>query len=170
MPEFRKLFDLPAAKLSRTDVENLGHLITNGLPKKPQAFEFSLSEKEATYRDYSLAELLSQNLPSSIDRLSFNVHGWTDDNKIDCGVTIDLHRTFASCQIYALDEVWFKGKIQQIVEFFAQRSPWYGRYRSILPGLFGALQALSSCALLFLTMEKRFFVSVRCRPNSLCPF
>ena len=160
MPEFRKLFDLPAAKLSREDIENLGRLITDGLPIKPRAFDFSLSDGDATYRAYSLDELLSQNLPSSVDDLSFSVHGWTDDEKIDRSITIRLGRTIASCQIHALDEVWFKGKIQQIGEFFGQRKPWYGKFRTSLPGLFGGFQSLSFGAFLFLLWKSEFLFSL----------
>lgn len=160
MPEFRKRFDLPAARLSRGDIENLGQLITDGLPTKPKTFDFSFSDGDATYRAYSLDDLLSQDLPSSIDDLSFAVHGWTDDDKIDRGVTINLRRTNASCHIHALDEVWFKGKIQQITEFFWRRSPWYGKFRPSLSGIFGGLQALSFFALLFFLWKSEFLFSL----------
>jgi hypothetical protein len=160
MPEFRKLFDLPAVKLSREDIENIGRLITDGLPIKPKAFNFSLSDGDTTYRAYSLDELLSQNLPSSIDDLSFSVHGWSDEYKIDRGITISLRRTIASCQIHALDEVWFKGKIQQIMEFFERRKPWYGNTRPSLAGIFGGFQMLSLYALLFLLWKKEFLFSL----------
>ena len=160
MPEFRKHIDLPAARLSRSDVENLGRLITDGLPVNPKALDFSLSKGDATYRAYSLKELLSNDLPSSIDDLSFRVHGWTDDNIIDRSIFIDLHRTIASCRIYSLDEVWLKGKIQQITEFFRERRPWYGEIRKSLPGLFGAMQAIFFIALFFFFWKHQFFFLV----------
>jgi hypothetical protein len=125
MPHFRKLFDLPTARLSRADVRDLGRLISDGLVRKPFTDDFSLSYGDATYQDRSVDDLLCQDLPHSVDMLSFRVVGWTEDDKIDRHVTLQLSRTSASCEILSYDEVWFKGKIIQIEEFFAKHKPWY---------------------------------------------
>lgn len=160
MPEFRKLFDLPAAKLSRADLEDLGQLISDGMPFRPDAFEFSVSDGDATYQAQSLDELLSQELPQSIDSLSFRVHGWTDDNRIDRGVSLNLTRTTASCQIHSYDEVWFKGKIQQIMEFFTRRGTWYSKIRGMVPFLFGFFVGAPFVALLFFLSARQFLFAL----------
>lgn len=160
MPEFRKLFALPAARLSRADLDNLGRLISDDLQFRPDAFDFTFSDGDATYRAHSLDELLSLELPQSIDGVSFRAHGWTDDNNIDRGVVLHLSRTIAYCQIHSYDEVWFKGKIQQLTEFFTRRGPWYCKIRDSLAGLFGGFEALSFCALLFLLLTGRFLFAL----------
>jgi hypothetical protein len=161
MPEYRKVFDLPAASLSRSDVEALGRLICEGLPVVPKSFEFILEAGEASFRAYSLDELLAQNLPDSITGLKFKVQWWNDNNNIDCGATITLGRTYASSQVHSLDEVWFKGKIQQITEFFLLRQPWYGTVRSKLAGIFGGLQGLAIFALWYFLLTRQFlFVGI----------
>ena len=145
MPEFRKLFGLPAVRLSRADIESLGRLVTEGLGPKPGDFDFALLAGDEIFRANSLDELLSQDLPLSVDELTIDVRGWTDDHKIDRGISIRLSPTVSMCQIHALE---FKGKIQQLTEFFRRHGPWYSRIRNGLPGLTGALHAFSFTALL----------------------
>lgn len=156
MPEFRKLFDLSASKLSRSDVEALARLICEGLPPVPKSFEFSFQAGDTTYRAYSLDELLAQELPDSVDRLDFRVHGWNDDSQIDRGVTISLGRITASCQVHSLDEVWFKGKTQQLLEFFSARRPWYGKIRPSLVGVLGAVQGMAIPAFFYFLWNHHF--------------
>jgi hypothetical protein len=161
MPEFSKIFDLPPAKLSRADVEALGRLMVEGLPPKRNSFKFQFRVRDATYHSYSLDELLAQELPVSIDRLEFTVHGWNDDNGIDRSVTINLGRITASCSVRSLDETWYKGKTQQLLEFFTMRSPWYGTIRPYLPGILGGLQGiLISASVYFFLAHQFLFVLV----------
>jgi len=160
MPEFRKLFDLPASNLSRSDVEALGRLICDGLPLVPKCFEFVFRAGDITYRAYSLAELLAQELPNSIDSLEFRVHGWNDDNNIDRGVAINLGRITASCQVHSLDEVWFKGKTQQLVEFFTTRRPWYGTIRPGFAGVLGAMQGMAFPACIYFLWNRQFLFAI----------
>lgn len=159
MPEFRKLFDLPATKLSRSDVEALGRLICEGLPLVPKSFEFVFRAGDTTYSAYSLVDLLAQELPDSIDSLEFRVHGWNGDN-IDRGVTINLGRITAFCQVHSLDEVWFKGKTQQLVEFFTTRRPWYGTIRPSLVVVLGALQGMAIPVCIYFLWNRQFLFAL----------
>lgn len=154
MPEFRKLFDLPAAKLSREDVENLAKVITDGIAStRPDYLSLSLSSGDATYKARSIDELLSQELPASVDNLDFSVAGVTSDYNIDRGVTIHLHRLYSTCQVHALDEIWFNGKIEQITKFFRNRRTWYGKFRNFFPFLFGVILTASFFVFSFLVND-----------------
>lgn len=95
-------------------------------------------------------------MPDSIEGLEFRVHGWNDNNNIDRGVTVSLGRTIASSQVHSLDEVWFKGKTQQIAEFFHARQPWYGTIHPKLAGIFGGLQGSALSALFYFLWTRQF--------------
>jgi hypothetical protein len=159
MHEFREIYELPAARFSRSDIEKLGQLISGGLRVKPGAFDFSLSDGVKKHRASSLDDLLSQELPQSIDALSFEALGWTDDDNIDRSVRVDVSRTFAQCHIFSQDEVWFSGKAQQIKELFSGCSPWYGKIRPAIPGVIGALEGISVFLLGFFLLSQQFFFS-----------
>lgn len=160
MPEFRKLFDLPASTLSRSDVEALARLICDGLPPVPKSFEFSFQAGDTTYRAYSLDDLLAQELPNSVDRLDFRVHGWNDDRQIDRGVTINLGRITAICLVHSLDEVWFKGKTQQLLEFFNARRPWYGKIRPSLVSVLSVIQGMAIPAFFYFLWNRHFLFAL----------
>jgi hypothetical protein len=143
MPEFRSLFDLPPSVLSREDIVALAKLLEAGIPLNPHSVEYTAKTGEATYRAKSINDLLSQ-LPGNADELVLRVYGWTDynsiDSSIDRGVSIRLHATVPSCQIHSIDEIWYRGKLSQIHEFFRARRPWYGGARPYLHLVSGALQ------------------------------
>lgn len=140
MPEFSKSLDLPPVKLARKDIEQLGHVICDGVVMRSNSHgEYSFSSGDVTYQSSSIDGLMKQDLPEIIDSLSFCVWGRIDP-EITQIVRVDVRRWGASCQIHSSDEIWFKGKIQLIKEFFAKRRPWYGRIKheligSILVGL-----------------------------------
>jgi len=162
LEEYRKIVTLPPAKLGRSDIERLGDLLIAGLPIASlngiDAFGFSLTSADKIYRATSITHLLARNLPSRVDDLSFDVQGWTNDGKIDKGVSLYAGRIRAACQIHSIDEVWFKGKTLQIEQFFAQRSPWYGKIRSFLPAFFGVIGCIAIGAMgLFLHSRQFYF-------------
>ncbi len=162
MREFRKLFDLPAAKLSKADVEDLARIVTDGLSADHanQRLSFCLTKGDENYRAGSVEELFSQVLPNAVDSLDFSAAGGGFENPLHQGVRIALHRTFAHCQVWADNEIWFNGKIEQITRFFKVRRPWYGKFPKIFSGLFGAIQGLSGAAFVLLLMRSYYIWTI----------
>lgn len=163
MREFRKIFDLPALRLSRADIMDLANLVTEDMPTRREnslePFDFSIGEGSSDYRCHSIDELLAQNFPNGVDKLSFSVEGWTDDGTIDREITISIYgHGGAYCQIHALNEVWFKGKIQQINEFFRKHRPWHGVFHKYIPFILGALGALLFSIPVFFLLQKNFLL------------
>ncbi len=156
MPEFRDQFDLPPVKLTKADVEDLAILLISGVPERPHSFEFTVSAGNATYRANSISELKAQNLPEQVTDLTYRVIGWTSDNTIDRGVSLNLHRTTSYCQVHSLDEVWFKGKISQVNDFFKKHTPWYAPLFANLAFLSGIVQAFSFVAAILFVLNGQF--------------
>ena len=155
MSEFRKLFKLPPVRLLKADVELLAKITTDGLNMKPDQNIFSISAGDVRHSAKSVDELDTLELPTLIDSMSITVHGWTEDNRIDRGISLNLHRTLANCQIHAEDEVWFQGKMKQIETFFRERRRWYGIGDKFLPGLFGSMYPIAIFSgIFFIIMEK----------------
>ncbi|MFQ5756515.1 MAG: hypothetical protein ACE5H7_10535 [Acidiferrobacterales bacterium] len=128
---------------------------------RDRAFEFALSRGDFHYRADTVNDLLNQSLPREVDDLTFQARGWTDDNAIDRGIVMNLRPTVADYQIHAVDEVWYKGKIQQIDEFLRARRPWYGFFREAFPRVVGALQGATLVATtLFLFLDSFAFAVV----------
>jgi hypothetical protein len=151
MLEFSSLFDLPPSVLTRKDIVALAKLLEAGIPLNPHSVEYTAKTGEASYRAKSINDLLIQ-LPGNADELDLRVNGWTDDNSIDRGVSIRLHTRVSYCQIHSIDEIWYRGKLSQIHEFFKARRPWYGGALLYIPFVSGALQPvlLSSAVYLWL--------------------
>ena len=165
MREFRKIVDLPAARLYRADIEELAKIITDGLPEKREnsvlePFRFSLNDEVSSYRANSVDELLSLDLPDAAEGLSIEATGWTDNREIDRGIDINLNRNFANVQIHALDEVWFNGKIQQVNDFFRNHRPWYGPFHKYTPVIFGILQGTAFLALFVFVAAEKYLLAV----------
>jgi hypothetical protein len=159
MPEFRKIIGTPPTVLRRHDIKRLAELLVADLPRRPKAFDFAVSSGDAQFRADSIEELLEQDLPDQIDSFTVNVRGWTEDNNIDRGISLNLRRTLGDYQIHSLDEVWFRGKIQQLNEFFKARRPWYASMRTFFPGLSGALYVSLFFALVFLLATKAMLLA-----------
>jgi hypothetical protein len=161
MPEFRKIVQVPPIILHVEDVRVLVELLLEGVPRRPRAIEFALASGDRTYQAETIDELLNQKLPNAVDSITIRVLGWTDDNSIDRGVTMDLRPTVSDYQIHSLDEVWFKGKIQQIDEFFRARRAWYGWFREAVPFVTGLLEAgLIGAVAFFLIIRSYIFAAV----------
>ena len=160
MPEFYRFLDLPSTKLARADVEELGCLVCKDLQTEPGLFEFSFSAGEKTYRAHSLDELLRQNLSASIDTLDFRVHGWSDDDKkIVRSIAVRLSRSSSNCSVRSSDETWFKGMMQQLIDFFNARKTWY-KNRRVLITLLGGIQGLSFFAVFYALFKYQFLLAV----------
>jgi hypothetical protein len=149
VPEYRTTVDLPPATLKRNAIQELASIVSDGVPLNPFGVEFSFVVGERSYKAASIEELLHQTPPSTLDRLSFSVNGWSENPEIRRGVSIDLSRYSGNYRIHALDEVWFRGKIQQIRIFFEAHRPWYRPSRVLPALLFGILGTLSLDALLY---------------------
>ncbi len=152
--EYRKFIETPPVTLHREDIKELARILTEKLPVHPKAFDFCFSYCDAQFRADSIEELLKQKLPPTVDGVAFSVLGWSDEGGIDRGITFNLTRTTGYYQIHALDETWFKGKIQQINEFLNLRRPWYALNRMSLAGLLGAGQTLAFFAFLFFIFQR----------------
>lgn len=159
MREYRSLFDLPPSVLSREDIVSLAKLLEDGIPLNPHSVEYTAKIGEASYRAKSIHELLSQ-LPGNADQLDLRVNGWTDDNSIDRGVSISLHATVPSCQLHSIDEIWYRGKLSQIHEFFRARRPWYAGALKYVPFMSGALQPTLVLSAVYLWLEGNHILSV----------
>lgn len=159
MPEFRKIIEPPAVKLDRNDVEQLAMLMTENIPQRPRSFEFALTFNDAQYSAETIEELFQQNIPATADSLSFTIRGWNDVNNIDRGITLSLRKTIGDYQIHSLDEVWFKGKIQQLNDFFNSKRPWYSVFRKYLPGIIGFSQGIVFLAIIFFMFSSSFILA-----------
>ena len=158
MPEYRSLFDLPPSVLTSKDIVALAKLLEAGIPLDPHFVEYTAKTGEASYRAKSINDLLSQ-LPGNADQLDLWVNGWTDDNSIKCGVSIRLHATVPSCQIHSIDEIWYRGKLSQIHEFFKARRPWYGGALPYIPFVSCALQPVLLLAAVYLWQKGNHVLS-----------
>jgi hypothetical protein len=119
MQIFTQLYELPPTRLlSVADIERLVRVTEASMGNDLQRM-FSLSVNEASYKGRSLAEVLSHELPASINNMKFDVRG--NGNS----AVIDLRPYRALFYIHSLNEIWFKEKVQKINEFFAERGPWY---------------------------------------------
>lgn len=157
MPEFSKRIDLSAVKLERKDIEQLGHLICDGVMIDSICdSEYSILSGDIAYRSSSINGLMEQDLPKMIDGVSFRVFSWRDP-EITQSVSVDVRRWGAYCQIHSSEEIWFKGKIEQIKEFFARRRPWYGKIKHELIGsILGALAVISIVLMINFFKERLF--------------
>jgi hypothetical protein len=158
MPEYRSLFDLPPSVLTREDIVALAKLLEAGIPLNPHSVQYTAKTGEASYRAKSINDLLSQ-LPGNADQFYLRVNGWTDDNSIDRGVSIMLQATVPSCEIHSIDEVWYRGKLSQIHEFFRARRPWYGGVLPYIPVVSGALQTALLLAAVYLWLKGNHVLS-----------
>jgi hypothetical protein len=159
MSEFRKIIQTPPVVFRRHDIEQLATLLVADLARPAQPFDFALTSGDARFRADTIEELLQRDLPEQIDSLAVTVRGWTADNNIDRGISINFHRTYGDYQIHSLDEVWFKGKIQQLNEFLKARRPWYASILPYFPFLNGALQPLLLFASAFLFYKKSILLA-----------
>jgi hypothetical protein len=120
MPEYRKLIDTPPIILHRKDIEGLARFFEPPVDERGSA-SFSFSSGDLTFSANSFEELLQHELPPVVESLAFTFHNY--DRKH--GISLNIHKSFGHYYIYALDETWFKGKIQQLNEFLGSRRPWY---------------------------------------------
>lgn len=121
MQEYSKLIYTPPVILHRRDIEDLIKLLMENIPVEKMSLTFSFSHGDKTFRADSLEDLLQENLPPVVDSLVFSISN-IDHNR---WVRFDLSKRNGDYYIYALDETWFKGKIQQINEFLSTKRPWY---------------------------------------------
>jgi|GEM_PF-1778765 hypothetical protein len=157
MPEYRRTFETPAIVLTRADVEKLETILTEEMKSHYDEFDFSISISagEARFKGKSIEQLLKQNLPLNIDSLNFKVICRTEDKVRIGGITVSLHRRFGNYEIHSINEVWFKGKAQQLKEFFDLRQPWYGRLEPQIPFMLGSFLSIGIIALLFFIYSKQ---------------
>mgnify|MGYP003675137028 CR=1 FL=1 len=151
MSEFRKVFDLPAAKLVKADFKALGDIAADGMDLKPEngaKDKYIVVSGNARYEGKSVDELLSQDLLEAVDNFSLWLVSWDPNNYIDKTISINLRRNVAHCQISAFDEVWFNEKILRIKKFFASRAPWYGKFHASVSTFLGIL--IGFCAVVSL--------------------
>ncbi len=155
MPEYRRTFETPAIVLTRADIEKLETILTEGMKSHYDEFDFSISAGEARFEGKSIEQLLKQNIPLNIDSLNFEVICRTEDKVKIGGITLTLHRRFGNYKIHSQNEVWFKGKAQQLKEFFDLRQPWYGRLEPLIPFMLGSFLSIGTIALLFFIYSKQ---------------
>lgn len=148
MPEYRSHFDLPPTQLERADLTALDQLLSDGIPLNPYT-KYTVKRGDVSYSAQSIGELFAQ-LPTEIDEIDFQVLGWSEENKVNRGVSIRLNPLAAYCQIHSMDEFWFHGKIAQINKFFAGRRPWYAGLRANIASCASALLVVFLVATLYL--------------------
>ncbi|MCX7061381.1 MAG: hypothetical protein NTZ11_10875 [Gammaproteobacteria bacterium] len=138
MPEFRTIVKVPPLRLNKDSIEALAKLAVQGVPTRPKSCDFTLSVGDAQYGADSLEELWAQALPVQVESLSISVRGWTDDNRIDRGIWLTLRPTGGEYQVHSSDEVWFRGKLQQLSQFMQAHTPWYRPMVPAFSGISGA--------------------------------
>lgn len=125
--EYRELFDLSSALLSKADLFHLEKILIED--PKTDRMHIQLSFDSTNLSAESFKELLSNpDLPTSTDKLSIEMQRWidTEDYKgISSGVSLSLHYNHINCQIHSIDQTWFLGKKSQIEKFFKSKRPWY---------------------------------------------
>src|SRR5208337_1968196 len=120
MPEYRKQIDTPPVILHRKDIEGVARFFEPTVEERSSA-SFSFSSGDATFRAQSIEQLLQHDLPPVVDSLYFSVTNYDRHH----GITLSLSKRHGNYNINAIDETWFKGKIQQINDFLSARRPWY---------------------------------------------
>ena len=125
--EYRELFDLNAALLSKHDFFELEKILLEN--SNTDKIKFDLSFDSTTISAESAEELLSHaDLPLSTDQLSIGMTRWIDTEEykgISGGISLSLHYNHINCQIHSIDQTWFLGKKAQIEKFFKLKKPWY---------------------------------------------
>ncbi|WAC07253.1 MAG: hypothetical protein OS130_13635 [Thermodesulfobacteriota bacterium] len=118
--EYRELFDLNSALLSKNDLFLLEKIVLED--PKTDRIDIQISFDSTTISAESFKELLSNpDIPTSTDKLSIGMQRWieTEDYRgISSGVSLSLHHNHINCQIHSLDQTWFLGKKSQIEKFF----------------------------------------------------
>ncbi len=161
MREFRKIVDLPPARLRKSDVRELANLLVEAAPDNRvssgfvEPYSFSIEAGEITLKADSIEQLLSQELPKTADTLVISVVGWAKDRGIDRGVTVRVGRQSATAQVHSTNEIWFQGITQKILHFFQHRRSWYSKIHFWLPSFMGMITGgcIAACVAL-LAMEK----------------
>jgi hypothetical protein len=159
MPEYRSYFDLPPSVLMKEDIVALAKLLEAGIPLNSHSVEYTANTGEASYQAKSINDLLTQ-LPGNADQLDFRVFGWTDDNSIDRGFLITPHAKVPRCQIHSIDEIWYRGKLSQIHQFFRARRPWYGGALPYIRSISDALQPALLFSAVYLWLKGNHVLSV----------
>jgi hypothetical protein len=125
--EYRELFDLSSALLSKDDLFHLEKILVED--PKTDRIDIKLSFDSTNLSAESFKKLLSNpDIPTSTDKLSINMQRWidTEDYKgISSGVSLSLHYNHINCQIHSIDQTWFLGKKSQVEKFFKSKRPWY---------------------------------------------
>jgi len=125
--EYRELFDLNCASLSKNDLFQIEKILFED-PRTDQ-LKIEISFDSTSVSADSFEKLLSNpNLPASTDKLSIDMKRWieTEDYRgVSSGVSLSLHFNHINCQIHSIDQTWFLGKKSQIEKFFHSKKPWY---------------------------------------------
>jgi hypothetical protein len=123
MPVFTKVVALPSVRLSRTDLDDLATLL-NG---ESEWLLFSTSDRDIEYSGSSVEDLVAQRAPERLHNLLI-VAIKEDRSRI----SINLVWHLSTCYARSHDEVWVKGKTQQVKDFFKRRRRWYDRIRKTI--------------------------------------
>jgi hypothetical protein len=151
--EYSVIVHLPPTLLRPKDLLELEGVVRSGMniTEEKGTFRLTLSTEEAHVTAQSVEELLSLELPATSDRLHIEAVGWAG-NTIDTAVRLTLYHNYIRCQLYSYDEIWFRGKLQQIRRFFSRHRPWYWWLNEVAPALSGFLITCSSFAVVALVV------------------
>jgi hypothetical protein len=134
--------------LKRRDLETLENILASSVVGgfKP-GLKWLVEDGARRVGADSLADLLKKPLPRVWEslRVDCHVHGDTVGSSL-LWMSVRVYRSFGDFNVRTKDETIFRGKMQQLGEFFRMRCPWYRWLRrfsalgmaQIVASLFGA--------------------------------
>ncbi len=161
--EFRQTYDFPPSLLYKQDLLELENIFTDSKEHTNDKTRIQLIHKDEHFEANSLQDLFAyQNLPASVDTFTIDRKGWikiNGQNEIDRGIHLSMAHNHISCQIYAYDEDWYRGKLERIRTFFKQRKPWYSLLNKISPAFLG-ISIIPLLYSLYLLKSQNYFLSI----------
>ncbi|SHL15485.1 hypothetical protein [Halomonas caseinilytica] len=142
MAKFDRKFRAPVVSLSKADVERLVGLIFEG-SDCPDEFVVSLKSGEATYEVGDVDSLFGLEVPGRVESLIFYARWDSGGSHSQRRVIINLGMDLGFCSVSSDgDEVWFRGKCDQVDRYLKDKAPWYASISDAFPRLSGGIVAL----------------------------
>jgi len=150
MIKYTKLESIHPCRLERNDLLELIKIVkeTFRVSDRKEDFEISTNLPNISIRSNSIEDFLKhEELPDELNRLSFNIIGWSKNLEIDKSVRMTFYNNYINLNINGREQTWVLGKYSQITDFLKKKRPRFWVLLKIFPIITGIIPFVSLGAL-----------------------
>ena len=156
MKKYTKLESIHPCRLERNDLLELIKIVKETFPVsgRKEDFEIYTTLPNISISSNSIEDFLKhEELPDELNKLSFNIIGWSKNREIDKSVRMTFYNNYIDLDIDGREQTWVLGKYSQITDFLRKKRPWFWALHKLSPYIRGIIAGIIPVLSLIVTVE-----------------